>query len=214
MTEQEAPPTTPPQEIPEPPPHPESGHHTPMSVPEAAPEISGIVAGPWLRFFARSVDIQIWSVLLAFTAGLLLPALFADNAFLTGQLGSRLFGWALVPFALALDAAAYSVFGNTPGKFTAGIKVKSLAGDKVSFSTYLKRNFGMYWFGLGADIPIVVLVTMWSNYGRAEGNEAVRWDESAATRPFVKAASTPRFAAIAAIWVLLLAWELSQLVTL
>ena len=82
------------------------------------------------------------------------------------------------PFALGLDATTYSVFGNTPGKWVAGIKVKSVAGDKVSFQTYLKRNFSLYSFGLGLDIPIVVLVTLWRSYGQAEGDEIVRWDNN------------------------------------
>jgi uncharacterized RDD family membrane protein YckC len=72
---------------------------------------------------------------------------------------------------MILDAVAYALFGNTLGKWTAGIKVKSVSGDKVSFLTYLKRNFGMYLFGYGAGIPIVNLVTMGSNYSRAEGRE-------------------------------------------
>jgi uncharacterized RDD family membrane protein YckC len=207
MTEQEVPPMEQP-----PAPHPESISHPPSTTSEFAPSVSRMIADPWPRFFARMVDLQLWGLLLAFMAALLLPWLFEDRAFLTSQLGSRFFGWILIPFALGLDAVVYTLLGNTPGKWIAGIKVKSLAGDKVSFPTYLKRNCSLYWFGLGLDIPIVVLVTMWSNYGHAEGNETVRWDESTGTRPFIRVASTIRVMTIGAIWFLLYAWQLVEFI--
>lgn len=211
MTEQELPPIDPAQAIEPLAPHPESIPNPLSAASRIAPDIDGVVAGPWLRFFARFVDLQIWALLLAFMAGLFLPSLFENQSFLTGQLGSKVFGWILVPFAFGLDAAAYSLFGNTPGKWIAGIKVKSLAGGKVPFRTYLKRNFGLYWFGLGTDIPIVVLVTMWQNCGLAERHEAVRWDESTGTRPFIKGESPFRFGAIAAIWFLSYMWQTIQM---
>jgi uncharacterized RDD family membrane protein YckC len=213
MTEQEASPTALPHETQLLAPHPESVPHLPSTASEIASEISGTIAEPWLRFFARLVDIQIWAFLLAFTAGLLLPSLFQGQSFLTGGFGSKLFGWLLIPFALAVDAVSYSLLGNTPGKWVAGIKVKSLAGDKVSFLTYLKRNFSLYWFGLGLDIPLVVLVTMWRNYSHAEGNETVRWDESTGTRAFVRAPSTPRIVAIGAIGLLSYVRETAQMIS-
>ncbi len=206
MTEEEVPPATPPLE--EPAAHPEGMVHTPSITPESAPEISGRIAGPWLRFFARSVDIFIESALLAFVVGMFLPTPFEADGVFTGHLGARLFGVILLPFVMVLDAIAYSLFGNTLGKWTAGIKVKTMAGDKVSFPTYLKRNFGMYVFGYGAGIPIVSLVTMGTNYSRAEGQDPVRWDESAATRPFVKSISTTRTVVIGAIWLALFASDI------
>jgi uncharacterized RDD family membrane protein YckC len=205
VTEQEAPPTT----LQEPAPHPQSIVHSPSIALESGPGISGLTAGPWLRFFARSVDIHIGAILLAVVVGLLLPSLFQANAFFTGQLGTMLFGWLLLPFVMVLDAIAYALFGNTLGKWTAGIKVKTIAGEKVSFLTYLKRNFRMYIFGYGTGFPFVSLVTMGSNYSRAEGHDVARWDESAGTRPFVKSISTPRLVVIGAIWLGLYAWGLA-----
>ena len=208
MTEQEAPPM---MSAPELDPHPESLDRS--SPPAAAPsalEIAGIIADPWLRFFARIVDLQIWLLILGFATGLVLPSLFDDGAFLTGQLGSRLFTWVLTPVALLLDALSYRFLGNTPAKWLAGIKVKSLAGDKVSFSTYLKRNLGVYWFGLGTGFPVVTLVTMGINYRPAEEREPARWDESTGTRAFVKAHSNPRLVLVGAIWLLIFIWETVQ----
>jgi uncharacterized RDD family membrane protein YckC len=211
MTEQEASPPAPPGEKPALPPHPESLSHLASDPAETAPVIRGSIADPWLRFFARFVDIQIEIFVLYIVAGLLVPALFQSRLFLSGQLGSKLIGVIFVPFALALDAVAYSVFSNTPGKWIAGIKVKSVAGDKVSFQTYLKRNFGLYWFGLGLDIPIVVLVTLWRSYGQAAGDEIVRWDKNTGTRAFMTVASTLRLVAIGAIWLLFYGWQAVQM---
>lgn len=211
MTEQELPSMESPRGIEDPAQHPESLDHALSTGSGIAPQLSGVIAEPWLRFFARFVDLQIWVLILAFMSGFLLPSLFEQHPFFATQLGSWVFGWFLVPIAMILDAGAYSLFGNTPGKWMAGIRVKSLAGDKVSFKTYLKRNFGMYWFGLGMDIPIVVLVTLWSSYSSAEIQEAVRWDEITGTRPFVRARSIPRLVVIGAIWLLLIALQVVQI---
>jgi hypothetical protein len=148
-------------------------------------------------------------LLLAVALGILRPSLFQANGFFTGQLGTNLFGWLLIPFVMVFDAIAYTLFGNTLGKWTAGIKVKSIAGEKISFVSYLKRNFGVYLFGLGTGIPIVSLVTMGSNYNHAEGQDPARWDQSAGTRPFVKSTSTPRLVVVGAIWLVLFAWDIA-----
>jgi uncharacterized RDD family membrane protein YckC len=204
MTEHEAAPIEPGLPIQPPPaPHPESILQAPSTGSESSPQISGLIAEPWLRFFARSVDIHVWGLVLAFMMGLFFPSWFEGHAFLTSKLGSTVFEWALVPFSLLLDAGAYHLFGNTPGKWTAGIRVKSLAGEKVSFLTYLKRNFGLYWFGLGTGIPLVSLVTIWRSYQIVEGHETVRWDEGTGTRALVKSTSTPRLVTIGVIWFLL-----------
>jgi uncharacterized RDD family membrane protein YckC len=174
-----------------------------------APVASGIIADPWLRFFARSVDIHIGVLLLGFVVGFLVPSLFETDAFFTGQLGSVLLGCLLLPFVMVLDSVAYALFGNTLGKWTAGIKVKTVSGGKVSFFTYLKRNFGMYLFGYGAGIPIVSLVTMGSNYSRAENRDPARWDDRAGTRPFVKSISTPRTVVVGAIWLVFYAGDIA-----
>jgi uncharacterized RDD family membrane protein YckC len=204
MPEQEVPLTTPAL-----PPHPESLSHLPSTATETAPVGSGTIAGPWLRFFARSVDIHIGVFLLSLVVAILLPSLFQANGFFASQLGSTLFGMLLLPFAMAFDAAAYAICGNTLGKWTAGIKVKTIAGDRVSFFAYLKRNFSLYIFGYGAGIPIVCLVTMGSSYSHAEVQEPARWDETAGTRPFVNSVSTPRLVVVGAIWLVFFAGEIA-----
>jgi hypothetical protein len=79
VTEGETLPTTPPLQ--EPAPHPESVVHRPLTPIETTPVVSGIIADPWLRFFARSVDIHIGMILMAFVVGILLPSLLGSALF-------------------------------------------------------------------------------------------------------------------------------------
>jgi uncharacterized RDD family membrane protein YckC len=192
-------------------PHPGSVDRPASIASDKTPEVAGIIAKPWLRFFARSVDNSIWILILSVATGFVWPEWFEDKAFMTSRVGSYLLAWVLLPFALILDATSYALLGNSLGKWIAGIKVKSLAGEKVSLLTYLKRNFGVYIFGLGTNFPLVTLLTLWSSYGRAEEGGAMRWDADNATRPFVNSMSTVRLVLIGAIWALFFVGNLAVL---
>ena len=83
---------------------------------------------------------------------------------LVGILGhyaaGRVQGWVSLPFGMILDALSYDVFGSTPGKWIGGIRALDLRGVHVPFRAHLRRNFGVYWYGLGTDFPIVALFTL------------------------------------------------------
>ncbi|MGH8169919.1 MAG: RDD family protein [Steroidobacteraceae bacterium] len=153
----------------------------------------------WRRYWARSLDIAIGTILVAVLIGALRPGLSA-------QWGApRHAGWIIVlillPFALAMDALMHWALGNTPGKAIAGIKVLAEDGRRpLGAAAYLGRNFGVYVFGLGLGLPLVSLITLIVSYRRAGAGQISRWDRFSGSRVFARSGSELRTWATAGIY--------------
>jgi uncharacterized RDD family membrane protein YckC len=169
-----------------------------VPAPAAMPER----AQPWPRFWARRIDIAVSASLIAFLLGMVHPSTFHEPVF-TGLVGQQLLGWLSLPFAMILDAVVYSVFGNTPGKWLAGVKVKRVDGQKVTFSTYVGRNFGVWWSGLGTGFPIVSLITLIVAHGKASDGEISSWDKGRETRTFAVSPGGERPVLAGSIYILM-----------
>jgi hypothetical protein len=139
-------------------------------------------ATPWRRYWSRQLDLLFGGLLVAFPFGLLWPSLFDADGPLSGRIGARMFGWLALPAVMVLDAMMYSVFGNTLGKKIGGIKVVGTNDAPVRFRAYLRRNFGVYWSGLGTGFPLISLITLVRSYDRAVSHERLPWDAAVGTR--------------------------------
>jgi HAMP domain-containing protein len=183
------------------------------SAPFAADSRSAVVAAPtprvpatpWRRYWARSIDITISTVVVDVLIGALRPTLL-------GQLTAAAHGrWVVVlillPFALIMDAVIHWALGNTPGKAIAGSKVLAEGGGRpLSAAAYLGRNFGMYVFGLGLGVPLVSLITLIVSYRHAAAGEISRWDRFSGSRVYALSGAPRRtWVAVGAYFLVLLA---------
>lgn len=50
-------------------------------------------------------------------------------------------------------------------------------GGRASWAAYLRRNFGVYLFGLGTGITVLVLACLVRSGSAASAGERLRWDE-------------------------------------
>lgn len=148
------------------------------------------LATRWPRFFARGTDLFIASTLV----GGLLGALFPDQAIAlaSAPVGGILAGICLLPIALVLDAVIYGVFGNTLGKAIAGVKVLTLDGRKVGFWAYLRRNYHVWFAGMGLSLPLISLIFLIRSFGTDESGKLQPWDVMSDTRSYGIAQSTVR----------------------
>jgi uncharacterized RDD family membrane protein YckC len=89
-----------------------------------------------------------------------------------------IFAWLMMPFAMVLDAGVYAMCGNTPGKALVGIRVTSVDGRHLSYGNALRRNFGIYWSGLGTGFPIVTLGTVLHAHSVVSGGQLTSWDKN------------------------------------
>ncbi|MFD2262238.1 RDD family protein [Lacibacterium aquatile] len=136
-------------------------------------EAKGLIA-PWSRYWARSVDLAVFSLPLI----VLMP-------FLMTLIRTPGFAWVLPVtvisawlLTLVLDAMVYGRFGVTPGKWIFGLTIRTLDGGRPSFLVLLKRNLLIFVFGFGCFLPPVALLTMGLSYGAASRGAPCRWDRA------------------------------------
>jgi uncharacterized RDD family membrane protein YckC len=141
----------------------------------AEPDTVTDAARPWPRFWARQFDLLLLAMLIGFVIGMVQPSILAAFA-PAGAFADQLFGWVLLPVVIVAEAAVHAAFGTTPGKSLAGLRVRDSRGDAPGFAAYLRRNFGVWWHGLGTGFPLVTLVTQVLSYQRVKSGEAAVWD--------------------------------------
>jgi uncharacterized RDD family membrane protein YckC len=152
-----------------------------------------MIATRWRRFWARLLDLLLGSALIGVIVGALRPSLMAEHGALLNLLA--------IPGALLIDSLVYAAFGTTPGKAVAGIRVvDDRSGECLTFPVYFKRNFEVYFFGLGLGLYIVCLITLIVSYRRIARGEFSTWDVSADSKVIARSTRWVRTWIVAAIY--------------
>jgi uncharacterized RDD family membrane protein YckC len=146
----------------------------PAEVP--APSDAAPLADPWPRYWARSLDLTLWIVLCTAVVGIFVPQLLEASDPSNERLHEQLLGLILLPFAMAGDVLTYVLFGNTPGKWAVGLRVRDVAGQKLKPLRYLARNARIYVNGLALGLGIFSIFTLIHQYQRAKGGNLTSWD--------------------------------------
>jgi len=124
---------------------------------------------PWVRYFARFIDICLFSVLVGIVACIYAPSILkVPNIVLTVGI---LFSWVFQESILMANC------GTTPGKWLFKIKVRDSKGKKLSFSDALNRSFSVLFKGLGAGIPLISLFSLLSSRSKLKRDGVTTWDE-------------------------------------
>lgn len=135
-------------------------------------------AGPWRRFFARLIDLWALALPTAFVVAFALSRVSTGFGLWIQRPGSEYaFGWLLVPLVLVLEGAVFAIFGTTIGKALLGVKVTTAGAQHPTAAQYLRRQVGVYWYGLGTGFPFISLFTMARQHGRLKAGGHARYDE-------------------------------------
>lgn len=140
------------------------------------------LAAAWPRYWARALDLFLWLALLAVAAGALVPQITELGGGLGQRVSDQILGLILMPFAMACDALTYCLFGNTPGKRLAGLRVCDAAGGKLPALRYLARNGGVWINGLALGVGIVALFTLVHQYRCVGSGALTSWDRRQESR--------------------------------
>ena len=135
-----------------------------------------MAAWPWARFLARQIDLTLTTSAIVIVFFLSSPATMFQMADALGN-NELIFGMALLPAALVLDAVIMGSLGTTPGKWIAGIVVRPRDGS-VTIGRALMRNLGVYVYGLAFGVPLFNLIAMAMGARRLRLGRLTRWDES------------------------------------
>ena len=149
-------------------------------------------ARAWPRYWSRNFDLLLTGIPASIVVISFVYRTFGARSplghFLSGSHTLHYFHyWRLwvvsLPIALVLDAVIYAIFHNTPGRWMAGIRITDAAGNSLSFTSYLARNFRLYIPGLAAGIPFLVFVTFLFSYDKASRGQLLSWDRGHSSRP-------------------------------
>lgn len=87
---------------------------------------------------------------------------------------------------------SWALFGTTPGKWVAGLRVRTLRNEKPPLGDLLARNLRMYFSGLALGFPLVSLFTIVRSFHVLKANELVSWDTVSNTRVYDVGSSLAR----------------------
>jgi uncharacterized RDD family membrane protein YckC len=156
-----------------------------------------IVRHPWRRFFARSLDLGLYSVLVL-TIGYYVFKISFSNDPLSNVLDT--FFACLI--MLALEPLMLSTLGTTPGKWIFGLVVRDQSGHRLSFLGAFRRTFGVFSRGLGFSIPLYNLYRQYTSYKTCQAGQVLSWDEGLSYR--IKDTNGFRFIGLFGGWVLII----------
>ncbi|HMB28381.1 MAG TPA: RDD family protein [Blastocatellia bacterium] len=142
-----------------------------------APEFVGALveegpqARPWVRYWARSIDIALICIIVGIPVG----AVLQDE--LNNRLVDQLIQFLALTLWIPIEAALIATFGCTPGKALLRVRVSNKNGSNLSFGQALSRSFGVWLKGLGTGlIPFVTLVTCLAAHNRLSKKGVTTWD--------------------------------------
>lgn len=152
--------------------------------PDAAPDDDGIVgpalppAGAWRRFLARLFDLS-WQLILLGAAVGVGMAFVAPGALAWVQSTSAniLLGAILMLLGLLLDAVLLARYGTTPGKRLLGVRVLTVAAQRLSLRAAVARNMGVWVAGLALALPLLNLIAIGRQGWRVAQGRTASYDE-------------------------------------
>ena len=123
---------------------------------------------PWVRFWARIFDYQlfilIFGLFVFYTAGPELAVSFSMPIV-------AIFLWTFV------ETFLLATCGYTPGKWLLKVTVRNEDGSKLSFRKALQRSFSVWWLGYGAGIPVINVITMIVACVKLSNLKTTTWDK-------------------------------------
>lgn len=139
-------------------------------------------AGPWSRWFARSLDLLVGAAVASPLIGLLIQFMWALPP-LPSPDRLALYLLAIAPLPFIVDAIIVGVFGNSLGKALLKIKVHSkLTVDGVEtiqpiyFDEAIQRNFKIWLKGYWCSIPILAAIPQFLAFLKVSDGKQVPWD--------------------------------------
>ena len=139
------------------------------------------LAHPWRRFFARDIDITIYSIIWLCIQFFLFRWHPEDNLII-----SILISYITFLLMIIIEPLLLCTWGTTPGKAVFGLILRNQNGDKLTYVEALHRTFGVFRRGYGYGIPIYDLVRNYKCYKASRNNETMSWDYDCNTNYYLK----------------------------
>ena len=130
------------------------------------------VRSPWRRYFARILDISLYTYfVVAFQA-----LLFNVNMLSRSTLGNLLDTFIAFLIMILIEPVLLSKLGTTPGKWLLGLRVTGATGQPLSYLDALSRTVTVFWRGFGLNIPFYNVFRLWRAYKDCVAGELLDWE--------------------------------------
>ena len=137
----------------------------PLDVPEAT-------ACPWRRYFARMLDLSLYTALTI----AVLALVFHVNLAKLSRLTQYLITFLELGVMLVLEPVFLRFLGTTPGKAIFGIRVEYASGGHLSYGDAMARTWEVIGRGMGYNIPIYNLVRLYKSCKHQSEGQDMPWD--------------------------------------
>ena len=127
---------------------------------------------PWRRFFARTLDSALVSLLL----WTVLALVFRVNIARVPGLVDWLLGLVQWGVLIPAEGLLLSKWGTTPGKWIMGIRMEHVDGRRLTFGEAAGRAWRIFTRGMGWTIPIYNLYRLWRSYRAVKETGEAEWD--------------------------------------
>jgi uncharacterized RDD family membrane protein YckC len=134
---------------------------------------------PWVRYWARIIDIFVVALIFGFIIGLVEELSSSSTGIL--ELPNAVLNIIVIVLVPFVEAIFISNWGATPGKMLLKTKVLNVNGQYPSYMEALIRSFRVAWQGLGLGIPIVSWVTLLISYSNLKNDSITSWDANLET---------------------------------
>lgn len=152
--------------------------HTGFSAAHVAP----VLAGPWSRYFARSIDISIIATVLLTGFYWVLPAVNLQLYLQLYFVDIRALVVLAMPVTLLVNAIIITLTGNSLGKAIFGIRAEPVDGRaRFGFGGNLMREVRVWAQGLALGIPVLNFFTMIPAYRAVLRGAPAPYDTGLAT---------------------------------
>ncbi len=129
---------------------------------------SGPQVRPWIRYWARTLDFVLFSVLLGSILGVVYPDFL--------EIPDAYFGMIALVAYVFFEPVMLATFGTTPLKALFRVRIRNHDGSRLSYPTALVRTLKVWLRGLGLGIPLISLFTHISSYNRLTNKGITSWD--------------------------------------
>lgn len=131
---------------------------------------------PWQRFFARMLDMNLYSTVF----NVLLLVLFRAPDLIWLAADSAIAQWflnlLLLCFTLAVEPLWLHLWGWTPGKWLFGLKLRDGHGNKLRLNEAFHRSRQVLWEGYGLNIPVYSQWRLWKSRETSLDGRDCYWD--------------------------------------
>ncbi len=130
---------------------------------------------PWVRYWARIIDIQLFSLCCTVAIGIIAPSIWMSANYTMWGIGF-LFAWCFIEPIFLLK------WGAAPGKALLRVSVRHQDGSLLHYFAGLGRSVDVWFRGLGIGFPLVGFFTLLVAYNTLTKHGVASWDKSSNTR--------------------------------